>query len=260
MSDLVTVEQRDNLLLVGVNRAEKRNAWNIEIIQSVARAYTKLAHDADLRVGVVFGHGADFSAGLDLANVAPALAGGQAASVLPPGLCDPWNFLGEPCPKPIVLAVQGRCYTLGIELALASQAVIAAADTSFAQLEVARGIIPLGGATFRLGARLGARGMQWLLTGESFDASQALDAGLVSEVVPVGTQLDRALAVAERIAANAPLAVQSALAGHRVAERAARDAAADRLRSDAPALFASKDAVEGMTAMMERRAPRYQGQ
>lgn len=259
MSDLVTVEQRDTLLLIGVNRPEKRNAWNIEIIQAVARAYTDLAGDAGLRVGVVFGHGDDFTAGLDLANVAPALAGGQAASVLPPDLCDPWNFLGEPCSKPVVLALQGRCYTLGVELALASQAVVAASNTTFAQLEVARGIIPLGGATFRLGSRLGARGMQWLLTGETFDASQALDAGLVSEVVPVGAQLERAVEVARLIAANAPLAVQSALAGHRAAERAGRDAAADRLRSDGPGLFTSKDALEGMTAMIERRSPRYQG-
>jgi enoyl-CoA hydratase/carnithine racemase len=260
MSDLVTVERRDHLLLIGVNRVEKKNAWNIEVIQAVARAYTDLAKDPALRVGVVFAHGDDFTAGLDLADALPALAGGDPQQVLPPDLCDPWDFIGEACPKPIVLAVQGRCFTLGIELGLASQAVIAASDTVFAQLEVMRGIIPLGGATFRLGSRLGIRGVQWLLSGEKFDAAQALDAGLVSEVVPVGTQLDRAIAVANQIAGNAPLAVQAALAGHRSAERASRDAAAASLRESGPTLLTSKDAAEGMAAMIARREPVYRGE
>ena len=259
MSDLVTIERNDSILLIGINRPNKRNAWNTEIIQAVAQAYTDLAKDDSLLVGVVFGHGDHFTAGLDLADVAPRLAGGDASQVLPPDLCDPWDFMGEPCPKPIVLAVHGRCYTLGIELSLASQAVIAASDTVFAQLEVARGIVPLGGATFRLGSRLSARGIRWLLTAEEFDAEEALAAGLVSEVVAVGKQLDRAIEVAEAIAANAPLAVQSALAAHRAAERAARDAAGAVLREDGQRLFQSEDVTEGITAMIERRKPNYHG-
>lgn len=259
MSDLVTVEQDEAVLCIGVNRPEKRNAWNVEIVQAVARAYTDLAGDPALRVGLLFGYGDHFTAGLDLMDVAPRLADGGAAQVLPPDLCDPWDFTGEPCPKPIVLAVQGRCNTLGVELALASQVVIAAEDTIFAQLEVARGIVPLGGGTFRLTSRLGARGTRWLLTAESFDAREALEAGLVSEVVPVGEQRARALEVAKVVARNAPLAVQSALAGQRAAERGARDAAARVVRDEGPALIRSRDAIEGMTAMMERRDPVFVG-
>lgn len=259
MADLVSKERQGAILMIGVDRQDKRNSWNTEVIQGVAQAYTDLANDPALRVGVLFGHGEHFTAGLDLMDVAPRLASGDPAAVLPPELCDPWDFVGEPCPKPIVLAVQGRCYTLGIELALASQAVVAAEDTVFAQLEVARAIVPLGGATFRLGARLGARGVRWLLTGEEFGAAEALDAGLVSEVVPVGRQLDRAVEIAERIAANAPGAVRSALAGHRAAERAMRDAAAATLRAETPALLQSQDLREGIAAMMERRTPVYTG-
>lgn len=259
MSDLVTIEQRDSVLLIGVNRPDKRNAWNTEIIQAVARAYTDLANDDALRVGVLFGHGEHFTAGLDLMEVAPRLAGGDPAAVLPPDLCDPWDFAGEPCPKPIVLAVQGRCNTLGIELALASQLVVAAADTVFAQLEVARGIVPIGGATFRLGSRLGARGLRWLITGEQFGAEEALDAGLVSEIVPVGAHLDRALELAELIAQNAPLGVRAALASHRAAERSARDAAYAKVLEDAQVIFRSQDVGEAMAAMMQRRTPVFQG-
>jgi enoyl-CoA hydratase len=258
-TDKVTTERRGHLLLIGVNRPEKRNAWDVDVIQGVARAYTRLATDAALRVGVLFGHGDVFTAGLDLAAVAPLVADGRGAELIPSDLCDPWDLLGEPCPKPIVLAVHGRCYTLGIELALASQACIVAAGTQFAQLEVGRGIVPLGGASFRLPMKLGPTGMRWLLTAETFDADQALAAGLVTEVVAAGTELERAIEVAEMIAANAPLAVQSALANARAAERTARDAAAQQLRDAIPVIFSSADVTEGVAAMLERRPPLFRG-
>ncbi len=259
MSELVSVERQGHVLVVAIDRPDKRNAWNREVIRGVAQAYTDLRDDRDLRVGVVFAHGDHFTAGLDLPDVLPALAGGDAADVLPADLCDPWDFLGEPCPKPIVVAVQGRCYTLGIELILAAQASVAASDTLFAQVEVARGIVPLGGASHRLPARLGAAGMGWLLTGDTFDASDALEAGLINEIVEPGAQVERALEIANRIAANAPLAVQAALASPRATERAARAAAAEHLRSVAPTLLSSEDAMEGMAAMLERRDPHYRG-
>ena len=255
----VTVERHDHLLLLGVNRPEKRNAWNLDVIEGVARGLTELAQDPDLRVGVIFGHGSVFTAGLDLPAVAPVIAAGEAAAVLPPGLVDPWDFLGEPCPKPVVVAVHGRCYTLGIELILAAQVAVAAADTVFAQLEVARGIVPLGGATWRLPARLGAAGARYLLTAEEFDANEALRIGLVTEVVPVGRHLDRAAQLAEKIARNAPLGVQAALAGGRAAQRSARDAAAQHLRDSMRGLFNSEDASEAVAAMLAKRPPTFQG-
>ena len=259
MTDLVTVEASNHVLAIGVNRPEKRNAWNIEVIQSVANAYGRLDDDDDLRVGLVFGHGDDFTSGLDLPEVAPALAEGRADEILPPELPDPWDFTGEPCSKPIVVAVHGRCYTLGIELALASQVVVAATDTSFAQLEVARGITPLGGATFRLPQRLGSVGMWALLGAQELDAASALRYGLVTEVVETGHQLERAREMADMLAQNAPLAVQAALAQARAAERAGRDAAVARLQEIGPALLASSDAAEAITAMIERRPPTFTG-
>lgn len=241
------------------NRPEKRNAWNLEVIVGVARGLTELAQDQDLRVGVIFGHGPVFTSGPDLPAVAPIIAAGEGVAVLPADSVDPWDFLGEPCPKPVVVAVHGRCYTLGIELILASQIAVAAADTVFAQLEVARGIVPLGGATWRLRAKLGAAGMRYLLTAEEFDANEALRIGLVTEVVPVGGHLDRAVELAEKIARNAPLGVQAALAGARAAERGARDAAAQHLRENVQGLFNSEDASEAVAAMLAKRAPAFKG-
>ncbi len=259
MSDIVTVESDGPVLVIGVNRPEKRNAWNREIIAAVADAYERLRDDDALRVGVVFGHGDHFTGGLDLADVLPALGDqGAGTPLMRPDQPDPWDMLAEPCPKPVVIAAQGCCYTLGIELILASQAAVVAKDTVFAQLEVARGIIPLGGGGHRLPA-LGKRGMQWLLTAETFDAAAALEVGLVSEVVETGTQLERSTEIAHTIAANAPLAVRAALANSRAAERAARGAAAAQIRNAAPELFTSADALEAVTAMTERRTPDFQG-
>lgn len=258
MSDLVSVERQGYVLVIGVDRQAKANAWNVEIIAAVAAAYTELHDDPDLRVGVVHVAGKHFSAGLDLPDVLPAVQSGDIADVLPEGMRDPWDFFGEPCAKPIVLAVQGRCYTLGIELALASQATIAANDTVFAQLEVARAIVPLGGASLRL-PQLGAIGTKWLLGAEPFSASEALLAGMVTEVVEPGTQLDRAIEVAQQIATNAPLAVQSALAATRAGQRAARDAACAQMRQSMPQLLETADVAEGVAAMMERRPPKFTG-
>jgi len=257
-SSVVTVEEDGGLLLIGVNRPDANNLWNLEVIQAVSRAYRRLGDTAHLRVGVVFGHGRLFTAGLDLASVAPLLTSGDPTAVFPEDGYDPWDFFGEPCPKPVVVAIHGRCNTLGIELALASQVVVAADDARFAQLEVARGIFPLGGATFRLPARLGAPGMRYLLTAELFDAATALRIGLVHEVVGVGQELDRAIQLARIIAANAPLGVQASLASARAAERAARDAARNVLL-DNRAIFTSADAAEGISAFLERRTPVFRG-
>src|ERR1700682_916718 len=259
MADEVTIEEDGPLLLIGVNRPDAHNLWNLEVIQAVCRAYKRLADAEHLRAGVIFGHGRLFTAGLDLASMAPLIATGDVSALFPEDGLDPWNFFGEPCPKPIVLAVHGRCNTLGIELALASQLAVAAEGTRFAQLEVARGIFPLGGATFRLPARLGAAGMRYLLTAERFDADAALKAGLVNEVVPEGKHLDRAIEIARLIAANAPLAVQAALASARAAERASRDAAAAALVEWNQTVLGSRDAAEGVSAFVERRDPKFEG-
>ncbi|MCH9641398.1 MAG: crotonase/enoyl-CoA hydratase family protein [Actinomycetia bacterium] len=255
----VSLDEEGPLLLIGVNRPDEHNLWNLEVIATVSRALRRLADSDHLRVGVIYGHGRLFTAGLDLASVAPMVATGDPKAVLPADGYDPWDFFGEPCPKPVVVAVHGACNTLGIELALASQVAVAAEGTRFAQLEVARGIFPLGGATFRLPARLGAAGMRFLLTAERFDVDKALAVGLISEVVPEGRHLERAVEVAGLIAANAPLAVQAALASARAAERASRDAAAAALYSWNQKVLTSRDAAEGFGAFLERRPPVFEG-
>jgi enoyl-CoA hydratase/carnithine racemase len=255
----VTVERDGHVLVIGVDRPEANNLWNLEVIQEVSRAYRRLADDAELRTGVLHGHGRHFTAGLDLASVAPLMAQGDVGAVLPADGCDPWDLFGEPCPKPIVVAVHGTCNTLGIELVLASQASVATEGARFAQLEVARGIVPLGGATFRLPLRLGLSGLRYLLTAERFDAPTAYRLGLVGELVPAGRHVERAMELARILSANAPIAVQAALASARAAERAMRDAARAVIVERNPAIVASADAAEGVASFLERRAPAFGG-
>ena len=249
------------MLLIGVDRTGKRNAWDLQTIAEVGSAYDELADDPDVRVGVVFGHGDDFSAGLDLAEVLPAVDADGPAVLSGGGRHDPFGLWGPPVPKPVVLAVQGIAFTLSIELALASDIVVAADDVRFRQLEVGRGILPFGGATLRAPRQLGwGNAMRLLLTAEEFGAQEALRIGLVQEVVPAGAQLDRAVALAELVAAQAPLGVQGTLANARVAQRAAAEQpAVEHLRGLLPLLIASADAREGVLSFVERRAARFTG-
>ena len=179
----ITTEKRGHLLLMGVNRPAKMNAFDADMLRGLAAAFGQLDEDPELRCGVVFAHGDHFTAGLDLANVAPLIQSGDFNLGGNEGV-DPWGILGRARKKPSVIAVHGRCFTLGIELCLSLDVTVAASNTRFAQIEIKRGIFPFGGATFRLPQRAGwGNAMRWLLTGDEFGADEAHRIGLVQEVV-----------------------------------------------------------------------------
>jgi enoyl-CoA hydratase len=259
VAERVTIERDGHLLLVGLNRPEKRNAADFAMLQELSAAYGELDRDPDLRVGVVFAHGDHFTGGLDLADVAPRI-GEHGLDIVPEGGLNPWQVEDEFQRKPIVIAVQGMCLTLGIELALASDVVVAADSTVFGQIEVQRGILPFGGATIRLPRAVGwGNAMRWMLTGDSFDAAEAHRIGLVQEVVPHGTQLQRGREIATRIAAQAPLAVQATMANAREAIREGDAQAERKLQPQLVRLAASEDAAEGMRAFAARDEPEFRG-
>ena len=254
----VTVERREHLLLIGLDRVDKRNSFTTGMLAELAAAYGELERDPDAWVGVLFAHGDHFTAGLDLAQVAPTLNG--SGLTYPEGSVDPWGIQGLARTKPVVAAAQGWCLTLGIELLLASDVRVAAEGTRFAQIEIQRGIYPFGGATVRLPQVAGwGNAMRWLLTGDEFDAATALRFGFVQEVVPAGTQFDAALAIAERIAAQAPLAVRATLASTRRYVEQGQIAAVAAFRGVQQGLSSSEDAKEGVASFVEKRAGRYSG-
>ena len=232
----VTVDRDGPLLLIGLNRPEKRNAADVAMLEQLALAYGELERDDEARVGVVYAHGDHFTGGLDLADVAPRI-GPEGLAMVPEGGIHPWGMDGSRVSKPVVLAVQGTCLTLGVELALASDITIAASDTVFAQLEVARAILPFGGATTRFAATAGwGDAMRWMLTGDRFDAAEAHRMGLVQEV-----------------------AVQATLANARLAVREGAAAAEARLPHELVRLAQSEDARIGMQAFLTRTEPTFVG-
>ena len=258
-AERVTVERDGHVLLIGLNRPAKRNAADSAMLSQLSLAYAEFERDPGLRAALVFAHGEHFTAGLDLAEVAPRI-GAEGLDIVADGGIDPWQVSGQRLSKPVVIAVQGNCLTLGIELILASDIAIAAASTDFGQIEVSRGILPFGGATIRFPRAVGwGNAMRWILTGERFDAIEAHRIGLVQEIVPDGTQYDRGLELAHRIASQAPLAVQAALANARLALSDGDAAAEQALQPALVKMVNSEDAAIGMRSFITRTPAQYVG-
>jgi enoyl-CoA hydratase len=243
-----------------INRPQVKNALNRDALRLLAEGYTKLSQSDRLRCGVVCGEGDVFCAGLDLADVIPALIAEGSGSYLKPGQCDKFRLYGPACSKPVIIAVHGHCYTAGLELTLAADMCVAAKGTLFAQQETTRGIFPLGGGTIRLPAAIGwGRAMHCILAGGGFDAEDAHRWGLVQMLAEPGEQLRLALDLAREVANCAPLAVQAALANARLAQTDGVRVATEHIRTEGRRIALTGDAREGMMSMVERRAAKFTG-
>lgn len=255
--DRVLVERRGHLLLIGLNRPDKRNAADLAMLHELARAYAVLHTDPELRVGVVHAVGDHFTGGLDLADVGPGLVSGQL-DLVPSGGIDPWGLVTEPVAKPVVLAAQGTCLTLGVELALAADVVVAADSTRFAQLEVARGIMAFGGATIRL-PRLGwGDAMRWLLTGDFFDAAEALRIGLIHEVVPAGELAATGEKMVTTLLGCGPNALREVKSFiRRIAHGAIDDQMIEETATRIARIRATPEGKEGVSSFLEKRKPNW---
>jgi enoyl-CoA hydratase len=254
----ITVEQRGGVLLMGVDRVEKRNGFTPRMFRELGEAFTKLENSPDLFVGLLFAHGEHFSGGVDLPLMAEYRKSGTP--YVPLQLVDPGQLREPYRKKPVVAAVQGICFTIAIELALAADVVIAADNCRFAQMEVQRGIMPGYGGSFRLIERAGwGNAMKWLLTGDEFDSAEALRLGLVQEVVPAGQQFERALAYAQRVAQQAPLAVQATIENARLSLGQGWMHSATHCTARNTFLYGTEDAVEGRKSFLEKRAAQFIG-
>ena len=257
----IVCEQRGALLLIGINRPAKYNGFTPRMFRELGEAYTRLDDDSTLRVGVLHAFGPHFTAGLDLPTIAPLMQRGEKA--VPLGMVEPVD-LGTPGyrrrTKPMVAAVKGITYTLGIELMLAADIVVAADDCRFSQLEVKRGIMATGGATLRMAERAGlGNAMLHLLTGDEFGSAEALRLNFVQKLVPAGQELDEALRIAEAIAAQAPLAVVATrLNALKAVEQGPLQAMQDFIDVQ-QRLANSEDAAEGVQSFIGKRAARFTG-
>ncbi len=258
----VALERRGAILLVGLDRAHFQNRLDPAMLYAINKAYNELEHDDALRVAVLHGIGPDFCLGGDVA----ALAAGFAAGTFPfkdPDYINAFNF-GPPNDKqvrtkPVIVAAHGGTKFGGHELFLACDIRVAASDTVFGQAEVTRGVFPGAGGAIRMSREAGwGNAMLHLLTGEEWTAEEAYRLGLVQAVTPPGRQLDRALEIAAKVAAAAPLGVRATLASAHLAisgEAAAFAALPANFRN----ILQSKDAKEAQRATAEHRAPVFHG-
>ncbi|CAN7207758.1 crotonase/enoyl-CoA hydratase family protein [Acidovorax sp. LjRoot129] len=250
-----------HVLLIGINRPAKRNGWTPPMFRQLAEAYTRLDDDPDLRVGVLHAFGDHFTAGLDLPAVSAYMQRGEKA--IPEGLVEPHDY-GLPGyrrrTKPMVAAVKGICFTVGIELMLGADIVVAGDDCRFSQMEVQRGIMATGGATLRMAERAGTgNALLHLLTADEFGSSEAYRLNFVQKVVPAAQVLHEAIAIAQRIEAQAPRAVVATrLNVLKAIEQGQAAAVADFIPVQKQ-LANSEDAAEGVLAFVERRPARFTG-
>lgn len=260
MSDLehIRVEWDGEVAVVTIDRREKLNALNAEVIRELGEVFANLRDDKGVRGVVLTGAGdRAFVAGADIAELArmDAVSG---VGVSRAGQ----TVLGaiERFPKPVVAAVGGFALGGGCELALACHLRIAAEGSRFGQPEVGLGIIPGYGGTVRLARIIGlGRAVELVLTGDMIDAQRALDIGLVSAVVERNALLAEAKALVRKVTRNGPLAVRMALES---IYRSLDTSAAEALDFES-ALFgllaATSDMKEGMEAFLEKRKPEFRG-
>ncbi|MDT5013367.1 MAG: enoyl-CoA hydratase [Mycobacterium sp.] len=248
----VLVEQRDRILLITINRPHAKNAVNAAVSHGLADAMDRLDDDAGLSVGVLTGAGGSFCAGMDL----KAFARGENVVVEGRGM----GFTERPPAKPLIAAVEGYALAGGTELALATDLIVAASNSAFGIPEVKRGLVAGGGGLLRLPQRIPyAVAMELALTGDNLSAKRAQELGLVSVLTEPGKALDGAIALAEKITANGPLAVA---ATKRIIVESRNWSPEEMWREQIKILmpvFGSNDAKEGAIAFAEKRPPRWTG-
>lgn len=253
MSSWVEVRRDGAVLIITINRPDKRNAINREMSLAIARALDELDSDSTLRVGILTGAGAHFCAGMDL----QAFADGRPPELEGRGF---GGLTEMPPQKPLVAAVEGFALAGGLELALACDLIIAGDTAMFGLPEVRLGLIAGSGGLIRLPDRIPrSLATKYALTGERFSAREAERHGMVVETCATGDALNRALLLAREIAANAPLSVQMT---KRILNEFSSDRESGVWQRQAPLIeevLSSADATEGALAFTEKRNPMWSG-
>lgn len=252
---MVEYTERGRVAVLTISRPEARNAVNGDVATSMEAGLDRLEADDDVWVGVIAGSGPVFSAGADL----KAIASGQAAALQTErggfaGICRRSRV------KPVIAAVDGPALAGGCEIVLACDLVVASSEARFGIPEVKRSLVAGAGGLFRLPRALPKNvAMEMALTGDPIEAQRAYDLGMVNELVSAGTAVDAAVALAERICTNAPIAVRES---RRVVAEAALvddDTAWKMTNAAMGTAMSTEDFQEGPLAFIEKRAPQWKG-
>ncbi|MBV8513296.1 MAG: enoyl-CoA hydratase/isomerase family protein [Xanthobacteraceae bacterium] len=256
----LTIERRGQVALFGFNRPTVQNRVDPATFQALARAIYDYDHDPSLRAAILFGHGDNFSRGIDVeAYRAVANSGGPLAGLT--HVVNPLNYGQAQRTKPLIAAVHGDTWNLGHELFLSADIRIAAANTDFGQDENTHGRFPGGGSTVRFVREVGwGNAMRYMLTGEHWTAADAFRMATLQEIAQTPeAALDRAMEIATKVAACGPLGVQTTLASAHLAIDAGEAQAFSKLAAQYSGLYRTNDFIEGLTAQAEGRPPVFHG-
>lgn len=263
---VVIVEKNGHVLIVTLNRPEKRNAVNTEVMCRLYDAWVRLDGDDDLRVGILTGRGSTFCAGMDLGEIGKMRSGVSDNPYMervkkePHVIFGAWLKTYRPG-KPVILAAEGFARAGGTEILQGTDIRVAGESAMFGVTEVQRGLFPMAGSAVRLRRQIGyAVAAEMLLAGEDLPAQRAYDLGLVNHVVPDGQALAKAREIADRIASNGPLAVKGILATLRETEAMSEEEAFVIEQEHGMKVMSSKDAAEGPRAFLEKRDPIFTGE
>ena len=260
-STTITVERRGDVVLVGLNRPFIQNRLDPPTRARLGETIYQYEHDASLRALVLFGHGDNFSRGIDVDASQAGIVSGQRAVSTAPTIDVLGNAQGPRRSKPVVAVVHGDTWNLGHEIYLAADVRIAAADTRFGQDENTHGRFPGGGATVRFVREAGwGNAMRYMLSGDHWSADESYRMGITQQIAPTPqAALEAGVAIAKRIAACAPLSIKATLASaHQYVDPIEADALS-KLGVQYAALYRTEDFVEGRRAEAEGRQPQYKG-
>jgi enoyl-CoA hydratase len=263
---LVLTEAEGPVLVVTINRPEKKNAANAEVLCRLYDAWVRLDTDDSLRVAILTGKGDTFCAGMDLAEIGRLRSGVidnewlQRFKDQPEVILGGWLKTYRPT-KPVILAAEGFARAGGTEILQGTDIRVAGESAVFGVTEVQRGLFPMAGSAVRLRRQIGyAVAAEMLLTGEDLTAQRAHQLGLVNHVVPDGQALTKAREIADRIARNGPIAVKGILATLRETEAMPEADAFGIEMAHGGKVMMSKDAAEGPRAFLEKRDPVFTGE
>lgn len=248
--EAVLTEQRGRVLIITLNRPEARNAINGALSHGLWDAVQRLNTDPGLTAGVLTGHESGFSSGMDLKAF---LAGEDIGPMM--------DFIKAGAEKPLIAAIEGFAIAGGLELALSCDLLIASEGAKLGIREVKVGLFAAGGGVMRLPSRVGyAKAMEMAITGDNITAEQALEYGMLTEVTEKGKAVEAAIALAERVAQNAPLAVAASKQLVKAASQGYDEESLWKMQAGLQGkVFTSNDAKEGPKAFAEKRAPEWTG-
>ena len=264
-SPAVIVEREGAVLVVTLNRPEKKNAVNCEVMCRLYDAWLELDRDEQLRVAILTGRGDTFCAGMDLGEIVKLRSGVSDNEWIdrvrkePQVIYGAWLKTHRPT-KPVILAAEGFARAGGTEILQGTDIRVAGESAKFGVTEVQRGLFPMAGSAVRLRRQIPyAIAAEMLLAGEDLPARRAYELGLVNHLVPDGQALAKAREIAQRIAENGPLAVKGILAVLRATETLPEEKAFEVEQQQGMHVMMSADAAEGPRAYLEKRKPVFQG-